>query len=108
MDFPLYMDSRSVAPPPADWEDRAVWMETLYTVRNEDGSIAAGVWENTMNMRCPEAFKLLGIHVHQGRAGTNGPIVFTFQTFTPETATLPTGFGGGHGIQSRPLWMARW
>src|SRR5205823_3894537 len=46
MDFPLYMDSRSVVPPPANWEDRAVWAEILYTVRNEDGSVAAAVWEN--------------------------------------------------------------
>jgi uncharacterized protein (TIGR03437 family) len=74
--------------------------QTVHSVRNEDGTIAAAVWDFEVNMRCPEAIRLLSIHVHEGRAGTNGRIIYPFVNATPENSVLlPTGFGTSQGIR---------
>ncbi len=99
MRFPVSFDARNVVPP-APWQDRMAATQTVHSVRNEDGTVAAAVWSFEVNMRCPEPIKLLGIHLHEGRAGANGRMVYAFVDLTPENSVLlPTGFGTSQGIR---------
>ena len=101
MTFAVSFDARNVVPPPANWQDRMVTKQTVHTVRNEDGTIAAAVLAWQANMRCPEAVKLLSVHIHQSRAGANGPMLYSFVDLTPANPVLlPTGFGTADGIRA--------
>jgi uncharacterized protein (TIGR03437 family) len=98
MTLPISFDARNVVPPPANWQDHWVGTQAFHTVRNEDGTIAAAVFEWEGNMRCPEAVSLVGVHIHDGRAGANGAILYPMVDTAP--VLLPTGFGTADGIRA--------
>lgn len=79
--------------------------QTVYSVRNEDGNIAAAVLEWQANMRCPEAVKLLEVHIHEGSAGTNGRMLYSLVDATPQNPVLlPNGFGTAQEFGSKVSW----
>ena len=66
---------------------------TLHTLRNEDGSVAAGTVFFDVNYRMPGATTFTGLHIHDAPAGVNGGITIPMvPTFDPNF-TSDTGFG---------------
>jgi len=47
---------------------------TLHTIRNEDGSVAAGTVFFDVDYRMPGATTFIGLHVHDGLPGVAGPV----------------------------------
>ena len=73
MRFPLLLDSANeVAAPYVRFQAPAAF--TLYTLRNEDGSIAAGTLLTDLNLRFLEPQQFIGLFVHDGAALTDGPV----------------------------------
>jgi uncharacterized protein (TIGR03437 family) len=62
---------------------------TLYTLRNEDGSVAAATMLCDLNLRLPGASQILGLWIHDAPAGSDGPASVKV---TPDFYT-DTGFG---------------
>ncbi|MBS1860005.1 MAG: CHRD domain-containing protein [Acidobacteria bacterium] len=73
MRFPLPLDSANELHPTSV---RAVAPSafTLYTMRNEDGSIAAATLLSDIDYRFPAPEHFLGAYLHNGGAKTEGPI----------------------------------
>ena len=69
---------------------------TLSTLRNEDGSIAAGVFLADVDYRFTGATQFLGVYLHPGAAGQTGP---TALQITPDFHS-DSGFGNFFGWSS--------
>jgi uncharacterized protein (TIGR03437 family) len=67
---------------------------TLHTIRNEDGSVAAGTVFFDVNYRLPGAATFTGLHIHDGLAGVAGPVTIPLIP-SPVDAQFSsdTGFG---------------
>lgn len=61
--------------PPVNINASAPSAFTLYTLRNADGTVAAGTAIFDVNPRFPASTTFTGLHIHSGPAGQNGPIV---------------------------------
>ena len=73
MRFPLLLDSASeLSPPYVRFQSPSAF--TLYTLRNEDGSIAAGTLLSDLNLRFLEPQQFIGLFVHDGAPLTDGPV----------------------------------
>jgi len=89
MAFQLQFNARNVVPPPANWETWSAAVQTFFTLRREDGSVAAATWLIHLLFRFPEPCEVLTLQVRKGRAGTNGPVVH-------EISSTPTLASTGH------------
>jgi uncharacterized protein (TIGR03437 family) len=67
---------------------------TAHTIRNEDGSVAGGVAVFDVNYRFPADATFTGLHIHNERAGTNGPV--TINTGLSATNSVATTNGVGN------------
>jgi uncharacterized protein (TIGR03437 family) len=92
MTFPITMNSANeVAKTSVSATAPAVI--TLHTLRNEDGSIAAGTVFFDVNYRFPGAAQFTGLHIHDAPAGTNGPISLPMVPTYDAAFSTDTGFG---------------
>jgi uncharacterized protein (TIGR03437 family) len=62
---------------------------TVYTLRNQDGSVTATTMLADLNLRLPTATQILGLWLHDGAASTDGPASIKL---TPDFSS-DTGFG---------------
>ena len=67
---------------------------TVYTMRNADGSVAAGTVIFDVNHRMPGDTTFTGLHIHDGAAGVNGGV--TINTGLSATNTVPSPTGAGN------------
>lgn len=103
MDFQLQYSTRNVVPPPADWDSWATALNTLYTLRREDGSVAASAWYQQWQFRFPEASVFRSLEVRRGHAGTNGPVAAGGPPIRTGPTQLPNGHydaSGYYGVQT--------
>ena len=63
------------------------------TVRNEDGSVQAGLVGFDVNYRFPENQEFTGLHIHNGTAGNNGPVIINTGLSNANSVKSDTGFG---------------
>jgi uncharacterized protein (TIGR03437 family) len=90
--FSLLLDSANeTAPPPVRAAAPANF--TLYTLRNENGTVAAGTVLTDLNLRFPTAQQFLGLYLQDGAPLTDGPISFKA---APDFFS-DTGFGNYYG-----------
>jgi uncharacterized protein (TIGR03437 family) len=66
---------------------------TLHTIRNEDGSVAAGTVFFDVNYRFAGPTQITGLHIHDAPAGVNGSITIPLIPNVDPTFTSDTGFG---------------
>lgn len=92
MAFPVTMSSANEVAKTNESET-APAVVTLHTLRNEDGTVAAGTVFFDVNYRMPGATTFTGLHIHDAPAGVNGAITIPMvPTFDPNF-TSDTGFG---------------
>jgi len=65
----------------------------VHTVRYEDGSVQAGVVVFDVDYRFPGAVEFTGLHIHNGAAGTNGPVIINTGLSAASSVKSETGFG---------------
>jgi uncharacterized protein (TIGR03437 family) len=78
------MSPANETPPIATLNASAPAAVSIYTIRNADGSVAAGTVKFDVNARFPGATKFVGLHIHDGAAGVAGPV------------TIPTDVGSNN------------
>ncbi|MEO8368274.1 MAG: CHRD domain-containing protein [Candidatus Solibacter sp.] len=92
MAFPITLDSANEVGA-VTLKGTAPSVITVRTLRNEDGSVAAGSVFFDVNYRLPSAATFNGLHLHDGPKGVNGPVsVPMIPTYDGNTVT-DTGFG---------------
>jgi uncharacterized protein (TIGR03437 family) len=90
--YRLLLDSGNEMTPPGVRSVAPVNI-TLYSLRSEDGTIAAGTMLTDLDLRFGGAQQFLGLYVHDGPAGAEGPIsIKAAPDFSSET-----GFGNYYG-----------
>ena len=73
MRFPLLLDSvNEVSPPYVRLQSPSAF--TLYTLRNENGSVAAGTLLSDVNLRFLEPQQFIGLYVQDAGPLTDGPV----------------------------------
>lgn len=65
---------------------------TVHTVRAEDGGVLAGMVEFDVNPRFPGAVEMTGLHIHDGAAGVNGPVIINTGLSAANSVKSDTGF----------------
>jgi uncharacterized protein (TIGR03437 family) len=63
------------------------------TIRNADGSVAAGAVIFDVNYRFPDAVDLIGLHIHDQVAGQSGPVTIPTNLSPSDAVSSATGFG---------------
>ncbi len=88
--FQVTLQPGNETPPIVGSSADAVTAVTIDSLRNPDGTIAAGQVNFNVNFRnLPASTTITGLHIHQGLAGVSGPIV------------IPTSIGsGGQSVAS--------
>lgn len=66
---------------------------TMHTLRNNEGWIVAGYTIFDANYRFPGSVQITGMHVHDGAAGANGPVVINSGLAAANQPVNPGGFG---------------
>ncbi len=87
MAFQMQFNARNVVPPPANWESWSTAVQTFFTLRREDGSVAAATFLYQGQYGFPEPCELRFRGFRRGRAGTNGPAVYEIGTTPMPTST---------------------
>jgi uncharacterized protein (TIGR03437 family) len=95
MALPLMLDSANEVVKPSV-QATAPANFTVYTLRNEDGSLAAGTVLSDIDYRFPGPVQFLGLYVHDGPAAQDGPVsVILASNFASDS-----GFGSYFGWSS--------
>jgi uncharacterized protein (TIGR03437 family) len=92
MVFPVMMDSAN-EPGTVNMRGTAPALISVRTLRNEDGTIAAGIVFFDVNFRFPNSANITGLHIHDGPAGVNAPVSIPIIPGVDSAFTSPTGFG---------------
>jgi uncharacterized protein (TIGR03437 family) len=92
MSFPLLLDSANELIPPAVRVQTPANL-TLYTLRNEDGTVAAGTVLSEIHLRFPQPEQFLGLYIHDAGPQADGPISIRA---APDFYS-DTGFGAYYG-----------
>ena len=92
MDFPVMMDSANEVGT-VNLKGTAPAVISLHTLRNEDGSVAAGTVFFDVNYRLAGAANFTGLHIHDGAKGANGPISIPMVPAYDPNFSSDTGFG---------------
>lgn len=87
MTFQLQYDARHVVPPPDGLNSWSAAAPALFTLRREDGSIAAAVFLNHWQFRLPEPCTRQSVQVRRARAGANGPVAWTVSSTVSALST---------------------
>jgi uncharacterized protein (TIGR03437 family) len=66
---------------------------TLHTLRNNDGWVVAGysLWD--ANVRFPATTQFTGLHIHEGGAAENGPVILNSNLSASNSSPVEGGFG---------------
>lgn len=91
MVFPITLDSANEVGT-VNLKGTAPSMITVRTLRNNDGSVAAGTVFFDINYRFPSAASFTGLHIHDGGAGVNGPVTI------PMVPTYDANFASDTGV----------
>jgi uncharacterized protein (TIGR03437 family) len=91
--FPVMMSPANEVPPIAI-EATGPSVVTVHTLRNADGSVAAGAVIFDVNHRMPGETTFTGLHIHDGAAGANGGV--TINTGLSGTNTVASATGAGN------------
>ncbi len=75
MDFQVSMTPAQEVPPITGLNAEALSRVSVYTLRNGDGTIAAGAVIFDENPRFPTGTRLTATHIHDGLAGQTGPVI---------------------------------
>jgi uncharacterized protein (TIGR03437 family) len=94
MQFKVNMSTSSEVPPITDVNASAPAVVNIHTIRSADGSVAQGVAIFDVNYRFPGAETFTGLHIHNGKAGENGPV--TINTGLSGTSSVTTDTGAGN------------
>ncbi len=84
--FPVTLLPSNEVPPIIGYAASGPGIVTVKTIRRPDGSVEAGVVTFDANYRFPDSPTVTGFHIHDGPAGSNGPV------------TINTGISGGSPI----------
>jgi uncharacterized protein (TIGR03437 family) len=90
--FPVTMSPANEVPPIAI-EATGPAIVTVHTLRNADGSVAAGAVFFDVNHRFPGDVTFTGLHIHDGAAGVNGGVTINTGLSATNTVASPTGNG---------------
>ncbi len=93
MPFQAVLSPANQVPPVTDLAAQAGSETTLYTLRNPDGSVAAGLVTFDVNYRFPGPVEITSLHIHDQVAGQNGQISVPTEISADEPVVSDTGFG---------------
>jgi uncharacterized protein (TIGR03437 family) len=93
MTFDMTMLPSNETPPVTGLDATAPSQFRLRTIRNEDGTVLAGIGEFDVNYRFPGAATFVGLHVHDGAAGASGPVRLNSRLTATSPVVTETGFG---------------
>lgn len=93
MTFPVLMDWTNEVAQTINLKSQAPALISVRTLRNEDGSIAAGSVFFDVNYRFPSPTTITGLHIHDGPAGVNAPVSIPIIPSVDTAFPTPTGFG---------------
>ena len=88
--YPVTLLPSNEAPPITGYAASGPGTVTVNTIRRPDGSVEAGVVTFDVNYRFPDSPTITGFHIHDGVAGSNGPV------------TINTGVSGGNPVAATP------
>ncbi|HYP08970.1 MAG TPA: CHRD domain-containing protein [Bryobacteraceae bacterium] len=94
MQFRVTMSPANEVPAITDVDASAPSVFTAHTIRNSEGAVTSGVAIFDVNYRFPGAETFTGLHIHNERAGANGPV--TINTGLSATAPVTTTAGAGN------------
>lgn len=95
--FQVNMLPANEVPPVTGLSANAVTDVPVYTLRNADGTVAAGTVIFDVNFRgFPASTSFTGLHIHEAAAGTAGGIVIQ----PPSTFTATTDTGNGNAFRT--------
>jgi uncharacterized protein (TIGR03437 family) len=77
--FPLMLMPSNEVPAVTGLTASAPGQISFYTLRNYDGSVAAGTVVFDIDPQFPSSTTFVGMHVHSGAAGSSGPVVIPAQ-----------------------------
>jgi uncharacterized protein (TIGR03437 family) len=93
MTFPVVLSPANEVPPIAGLEASAPSTVTVHTLRNEDGTVAAGHVVFDVNHRFPGETTFTGLHVHDGLSTATGPVRLDSGITGAAPTVSSTGFG---------------
>jgi uncharacterized protein (TIGR03437 family) len=93
MSFQVSMLPSNEVPPVTGLEARGNAQITVHTLRAADGSVAAGVVVFDVDYRFPEMVQFTGLHIHDGKAETNGPVMINSGITGSNPVISEAGFG---------------
>jgi len=93
MTFPITLDSANEVPNTITFKGTAPTLITLHTIRNEDGTVAAGSVFFDVNYRFAAAATFTGLHIHDGAAGQNAAVSIPMVPTYDANFSTDTGFG---------------
>jgi uncharacterized protein (TIGR03437 family) len=98
MQYRVNMSTANEVPAITDVVASAPAVFTAHTIRNADGTVAAGVAIFDVNYRFPGADTFTGLHIHNERAGANGPVTINTGLSGTNPVTTTTGSGNIYKI----------
>jgi hypothetical protein len=98
MQFKVNMSTANEVPPITDITATGPAAVTIHTIRNADGTVAQGVAIFDVNYRFPGSDTFTGLHIHNGKAGENGPVTINTGLSGTNTVTTDTGSGNIYRI----------
>jgi uncharacterized protein (TIGR03437 family) len=93
MSFPALMRPDREVPAITSLDATGIGRFTAHTIRNNDGTIAAGYAIFDVNHRFPGTATFTGLHIHNAAAGANGPVVIDSGLTAREPVESETGLG---------------
>jgi uncharacterized protein (TIGR03437 family) len=98
MQYAVNLTTANEVPPVTDVEGSAPSVVTVHTVRNAEGAPAAGVAIFDVNYRFAGEQTFTGLHIHNERAGVNGPVTINTGLSGTNAVTTSTGQGNIYRI----------
>ena len=93
MQFSKNMTPAEEVPPIAGLDASAAALFTAYTIRNDEGRVAAGHIVFDVNHRFVDATEFTGLHIHDAALGVNGPVRQDSGISGTAAVMSATGFG---------------
>jgi uncharacterized protein (TIGR03437 family) len=91
--FPVLMSSANEVPPIAGLDASAPSILTVHTIRNPDGTVAAGTVIFDINYRFPGEAEFTGLHIHDGLADATGGVTINTGVSGNNRVTTQSGSG---------------
>ena len=91
--FPLTLLPSNEVPPITGLDASGPSEYSIYVLRNADGTIPAATAVFDVNYRFPGTTEFTGLHIHNGAAGVNGPVVIDSGISGTNSVTSADGIG---------------